>query len=182
LATGKWVSIESDPSISPVRTSIASIAPVGTDSPLSSRSTENFFSSSEPVIATRIEPMRNVRAVSGLSTAVPSSARAATGGEEATAAGGLDEERDENGGIDETKAASMGGMDPGCGAGADADEGGEDSVRSARGSGRGTCGPGVFDVFENISRLIRAAMINTPFAMRYVESEPTPAITAADRE
>ena len=52
----------------PVSTSIPSIDPAGVGSSLSSRSTESdLVSWIEPLIATRIAPMRIVRSVGGLS-------------------------------------------------------------------------------------------------------------------
>ena len=136
--TGRCVSIESEPSISPVSTSIASIAPAGTGSPFSNRSTENDLASPiEPVIATRIEPMRIVRAVTGLSAGVEATSLAGGAGEgggaaawvDAAAAGGADGAREEKGGMDEISAASIGGMDPDDDAGA-ADDCGGDSGRA----------------------------------------------------
>ena len=120
-----------DSSIAPVSTSIASTVPAGADRPFSSRSTESDFASwKEPAIATRMAPMRIVRSVTGLSVGgdtVSLAAGAETGTEEAgrvdagrgipaadvpADAGGCDDGRAENGGIDEISAARSGGMEP----------------------------------------------------------------------
>ena len=155
FAAGSFDATSIERSIPPVITSIASIAPAGADCPISNRSTKNdFASSSEPLIATRIERLRTVHACGSCAgvdaTSLAADADADVDADEADGGavvvdetrggdagmanaalqgGREDERRVEKGGIDETSAASMGGiLLPGEGAG-DAARGGRDSVR-----------------------------------------------------